>query len=224
MLAVLLMLMALTLLASFYCSSTEARYEGKTVCAWFEEFRNAPVTFDGETVTSKCGPDGRELYSGDTGRRLPDPAMEALRALGPKSLPFLSAQLRVRETSLTRLYRECSILLPWSVRKILPGLKDRDLVRNDAINVLFGLGKDAEPIVPHLLAMLRQENEESFAFSSGLQLLGRLGAPDAEINRLVEEFSRSGKSKQAELILSALHHEGEDSKIKTVASQSRRQY
>ena len=139
----------------------ETRYHNTTTSAWFAEFRenqNDTPAFQN--------------------------AVNALRALGPDALPFLTAQLRSRETHLTRLYRECSILLPWSIRNILPGLKDRDAVRNDTVAALSHLGDAAKPATPQILAMLRLENEDSYTFLNATELLVSLHTQTDDLDRI----------------------------------------
>jgi hypothetical protein len=90
-----------------------------------------------------------------TGSELPDPAMDALRALGPNAVPFLIRQLP-RGTRLDQIYDQLHSRCPQILRQVLPQHRvyQRNRRSDHAAIALAGLGQVAKPAIPYLVSCL----------------------------------------------------------------------
>jgi HEAT repeat protein len=90
----------------------------------------------------------------------------------------------------------CSILLPWNIRKHLPGLQDRDNIRADAAEAVQALGSSARELAPALLNMLSDEDPNTRAFSTAIKTLNKIGVSDESFDPLLERWRRERRIAQ----------------------------
>jgi hypothetical protein len=158
-------------------------FEGKPISKWFRDYC--------ESSSPLCS-------------RLSDPPMNALRALGPNAIPFLTAQIRRHDTPLIRVYRNCSVLLPHKLRDILPPATDRDKIRAEALMVLSALSENGREAIPDVISMLRLESADSIPFQLGLDILRASETAPETFDSLIQDFCHSGHIKEAKLMITTL--------------------
>jgi hypothetical protein len=188
---------------------SEPQFAGKRLDFWIQQYCHAILTAPGQIIVSRgiVRVNGRTItntvvqYPSDSQAR--EEAALALQQIGPKAFPGIARALKSRENRLTRQYRLCSILLPWSIRSHLPGLQDRDTVRADAAEALGAFGLSAREMVPALVTMLAEEQPNTIAFSAAIQSLRKIGANDADIDPLLEVWTREKRLEQLEALFQA---------------------
>lgn len=121
----------------------EPTYQSKPVSFWFEQYAH-PSSYLGAPVTITQGPNGRILRLSGTVEPLPDPAWEALKALGSNAVPYLVRRLRVSPLE-SRVYVQVLMNLPQAIRSKLPSPWTAMQYRASAAEALGGLGNDASP-------------------------------------------------------------------------------
>lgn len=170
--------LALLLLLVGFWPAAETVYQGKPVGTWFKEYAfstNAvrPTVYsyysrNGRIVTLQGTPGGAlaTVTSPSTNRQEqqvwlqaqlrpgPDPALAALRALGPEAVPYLSRQLRVGR--LEPIYERVFTNLPRVVQTKIPNPYEKRWRRYRAVDALVALDAPARMAVPALLELLRQ--------------------------------------------------------------------
>jgi hypothetical protein len=148
----------------------EPTFDGRPVSAWFAEFCT-PSSPSGIVMVSR-GPQGRTLLlagllampspgnpadSGfiQAGSELPDPAMDALRALGPDAVRYLTRQLQ-RGTRLDQIYDQLHSRCPHILLQLLPQQRfyQKNRRSDHAAIALAGLGHVAKPAIPYLVSCL----------------------------------------------------------------------
>jgi hypothetical protein len=212
------------------CMQTaEPTFNGRSVSSWFAEFCT-PSSPSGIVMVSRR-PQGRTLLlaglpampspgnpadSGfiQAGSELPDPAMDALRALGPNAVPFLIRQLP-RGTRLDQIYDQLHSRCPQILRQVLPQHRvyQRNRRSDHAAIALAGLGQVAKPAIPYLVSCLGSLDAGGVTVfpprlhpaSDVIYALETIGGYDpAEVIRAVRRLSARGLHTEVTLIVEAL--------------------
>lgn len=128
---------------------SESQYAGKSVSEWFNEFSVI-------RPNTMRGPDGVLYLNKGRGylEKIPDPAMDAMTALGADAVPFLVAKLRAKEGVLRKAYRMNRHRLPRFSYRILPPVLSPERQRELAATALAGLGEPASNAIPALIEVL----------------------------------------------------------------------
>jgi len=131
----------------------EPSYQGKPVSTWFEEYARMSYG-QGTTIHVMQGPTGRILMRDGSYAPLPDPAWEALKALGSNAVPHLTG--RVRGNVLDQPYERIFTNLPPAIQRKLPNPWMKKWYRRFAVEALGGLGEHARSASPALLEALKR--------------------------------------------------------------------
>jgi len=204
-------------------ATSDAEYRGKPVGLWFKEYAFASNPPAGPIVSANVMRDGSGrvvlvqrtaagtvtttsptnaaaqiawLRAQMSGQRLPapDPAWDALQALGSNAVPFLVSQLRgiPFEQSYTRVFTNLPVLM----QKKLPNPQQKRYVRIRALEALSKLGDSAQSATPAVLALLK-DSDRSLRFA----VLGALRGLHAERRAISQELLRLGaKGRYAEVV------------------------
>lgn len=148
----ILAVLALALVTGRWLFFEEPTYAGKTVSVWFAEYAYA---------TNAVGPqparivfiNQKPVWQMATPAP-PDPAWEALRALGSNAVPCLVQHLRYGP--LDRAYESAVTNLPAFLQRKLPNPMQRRWYRIRALQALAQLRDAARPATPAVLALLRK--------------------------------------------------------------------
>jgi len=178
---IILALVGLSLLvvATRFRPSGEPLYQDKPVSVWFKEYAfasNSPAPRAGYMLNSGGlivrPASGMQTLPAPTftnrAQQLlwlqqqmvmpypppPDPAWEALRALGPKAVPHLVQYLPIGV--MDRAYARAFTNLPPALRRKLPNPWQKQWLRIRAIDTLAKLGDEARAASPLLLELLKQ--------------------------------------------------------------------
>jgi hypothetical protein len=99
---------------------------------------------------------GRILADSTTGRRLPDPALDAFRAMGSRAVPSLARHLRpgpAESKTLARLF----VRLPPSWKDLAPNPWESTRRRAQTVEILASLGPGALEAVPSLVGLMESQ-------------------------------------------------------------------
>jgi hypothetical protein len=166
--------------ASGFWRSSEPTYQGKSVSVWFEEYARLSSR-QGAPVAIIQGPSGRTLMVAGTVEPLPDPAWEALKAIGSNAVPYLIRRLRVSPLE-SPLYTRVFTNLPPVIRSRLPSPWKRRWDRQLAAEALGGLGEQAIAAAPALLKALKQADPDPLTRNAILNALRRIHVDQRSLN------------------------------------------
>lgn len=143
----------------------EPRYQGRTVSNWLAEYSSA-TSGGGMVVWSSLaeigvghgvgGFPGRRLADSVTGRRLPDPALDAFHALGPRAVPSLVRRLRPSPTE-SKTFARLLVRLPASLEDFAPHPWEATHLRAQTVEILASLGPGATDAVPSLVWLMESQ-------------------------------------------------------------------
>jgi len=168
----------------------EPTYKGKTVAAWFRDFRSSKPHYwrsvPSQLLANSAGVIDFKML--DEKMWLRDPAAEGLRALGTNSAIYLASQIRDGGSRWNRWYRTTLPKLPNWARARLPPLPLQPRVNYDATIALMAVARDSAPAIPILSAGLKDpscsqacmEALDRLAFVSVLERLGGKADPAFE--------------------------------------------
>ena len=209
-------------------------YRGKHIGVWFREYAfssNAPVL--AQTIGARFAPNGQVVLTqirngtqvniigptnpaalsvwfkaqvGTVGTSAPDPALEALQAIGPDAVPYLVSQLRSIpfEPTYTRAYTN----LPAVLRKPLSNPLERHYLRVRALEALSSVGDPSGMATPVLLDLLRKRDPVlQFALYATLR---RLHVDRRLINQVALDLAAKGRYEAAVQIAENLGWEGDE--------------
>lgn len=145
-------------------NTPEPTYQGKTVSAWFKEYKT-PNTWN--------------------------PAATGLRALGSNAVPYLVRQVSPSFTD-RPLYIRVFTNLPPVIKRRLPNPWTRQFNRYRAVSALAGLGEQARPASPVLLSLLRKP-DSVLPRRETAGALRSLRLAQTEIDQVTLEFGRKGQ-------------------------------
>ncbi|MBL9175152.1 MAG: HEAT repeat domain-containing protein [Verrucomicrobiales bacterium] len=147
-------------------SLPEPRYQGRSVSSWFGEYASVSPSRGKVVEWSSLaeigvgpgmgGYPGRTLANIDTGRRLPDPALDAFRALGPRAVPSLVRRLRPGLGE-SKTFARLLVRLPPTLRDLAPNPWESTRRRAQAVEILASLGPEAFDAVPSLVSMMESQ-------------------------------------------------------------------
>ena len=152
---VLVMVLASLGAAALWAPLTrEPVYEGKSLSIWLEDMSH------GDPMVEQK-------------------ARSVLRAAGPEITPRLVHVLNSRNSPLRRPYMEVREMLPTFIRERIPYPKHHAIYRHGAATALGEFGAAAEPAVPQLKELLRDDNE--MVSWAAAEALGRVGPAAYEV-------------------------------------------
>ena len=165
----------------------EPSYQGKSVKVWFEEYAHFTMIL-GVTNLISHESSGRVIRNTHTMARIPDPAWEALRALGSNAVPHLIRRLPVGPFD-SPGYKRFVTILPQKARPLLPDPWLRKWIRSYAVEALGDLGSDARAAIPALLEALKHtELSESSSRGAIITALHRAGVDPSAIAAVMLEL------------------------------------
>jgi hypothetical protein len=155
----------------------EPWYEGKPLSYWLDDL---PITFAGSF------PDGNQiLRSWDAAK-----AENAVKELGPRSLPTVVKRLRLKQTSVAGLkytlqYRAAGLHLC----RYPDFTSEPRMRRGQAVTALVLLGDTAKPVLPQVLALAKTDPDPGVR-ASALEVVRRLSPGDyAQVTGQTNELS-----------------------------------
>lgn len=186
----------------------EPTYQGRTVSAWFKEFCISRWRLTTRTDIS-FEPAGPVLINYDTGERVDDPALFALRAMGSESVPYLIRTLKRKETVLGKTYRIFYLKLSPGFRQFLPSAGiPRDKYRQYAAEALAGVGTNALPAVPALIQCLGEPDPDPSLMYSALAALRPLSCKPQDLDPVLRRLSNRGQHWRVVMIVERLQLRG----------------
>lgn len=169
---------ALILVGVIYLTaSREPTYQGRSVTSWLKTYHQA---------AAQPGPFG----SGTANSNL-----AALRALGPKAVPYLIRGLEKKDSIFAKLYWRLWLKIPTRYQtKVPPPPLPAFQWRLNAAAALSGMGPDAQPAIPALIQALKTPDWSSQ--SQFLITLNSLHADTPELKRTLLELPISSANLQ----------------------------
>ena len=124
---------------------SEPRYQGKRLSVWFQEYCNLRLTSGSYSINRS----GRHIFVNNV--EVPDPASEALIAMGEPAVAYLGRQVSARNLLNVPLYCRAYTNLSLSIRSMLPNPYAAETKRIDAALALVSFGSKAQKEVPGIV-------------------------------------------------------------------------
>lgn len=164
---------------------SEPRYQGKRVSVWFQEYCSLRLTSGGYSVNRG----GRHIFVNNV--EVPDPASEALVAMGEPAASYLGKQLSARNMLNVALYRRFYTNISVPFRSMLPDSYAAESKRIDAAMALVSFGSKAQKEIPAIVDLvIKQPGYPNLML---LSLLLYLDVPRSESERLVTALVQQGR-------------------------------
>jgi hypothetical protein len=190
--AILLAVLAFAVALCGYASwvrLSEPRYQGKRVSVWFQEYCNLRLTSGGYSISRG----GRRIIVNNA--EVPDPAQDALVAMGESAAAYLGRQVTTRNMLNVPLYCRIYTNASISLRNILPDPYAAEAKRVDAAMALVSFGSKAQKEVPAIIDLAIKQPGYTTAMLLGV--LPYFDVPRSESERLLNALVQQARYSDA---------------------------